>query len=87
MAITSFVTKGFVVQKISPRLTILDILNHHCYLAFDHSNLIFSLGTLAYDDLAIIKKKSGCKRINTSEEVESESKSGYAKEQASKTQQ
>lgn len=31
--------------------------------------------------------KSGCKRFNTSEEVERESKSGYAKEQASKTQQ
>ena len=59
ITIPNLVANGFTVQKISSRQT-TEMLNAAC----DHRNPIFSLDTLAYEDLA---SKFHCKRIITSE--------------------
>ena len=49
--ILSLVTKDSVVQKISSRQTLIEILNHCCDLDLEQSNPVFAQNILTYDDV------------------------------------
>ena len=50
-----------MVQKTEDWQTFNQVFNHHCDCDLEHSNLIFSQDTPAYDDA--LSNKSGCKGI------------------------
>ena len=67
ITISSLVIKASVAQKISSRLTFIDILNFHCDLDLKYNNPVFTQDFPAYDNVP--PAEFDYKRISSLEDI------------------